>query len=412
MEELQVSFSWIYPKIKSNGKCNAYCFAYIRDPKTYSVLYSGVKFTGLFSDLKHYKSSLRKTAVERLYKKPIYAVFSVGNDENYKKNLSDPKFKFNGIGFDKKIKKSNALGKFFVYCALNQTYSNLGICASKTSADLKFNVIGEKYEIPKNVNKDTIYLKYGYEFKGDEIKRIILSSNLVETIFNLRKRARFYGKGKDRRTFDSYPTIEKEYLNQFGIYQFVNKEAQIKIGNYIYEKPLVFYRFKISNNLIANIALMDINYWTDFVQKVYKKNINITVSGNLFHTYCLGFYISHPPENNYQKKLYRKVAVDRLIDRPTILDCNFNDNITIKEIREWFADRIHTFSVEGIGRINYHAPELSLGTYYDYTDNSDQLYRFYYNKGNDPDESFTINDLFDFLKYPVVSLYKFVRSRL
>jgi hypothetical protein len=68
--------------------------------------------------------------------------------------------------------------------------------------------------------------------------------------------------------------------------------------------------------------------------------------------------------------------------------------------------------VEGIGRINYHAPELSLGTYYDYTDNSDQLYRFYYNKGNDPDESFTINDLFDFLKYPVVSLYKFVRSRL
>lgn len=366
MEDIPVSFSWVYPKIHPNGNCIAYCFAYIRDSKNYSVLYAGVKYNGLYSELKSLKNKLRRTALERLYKKPIYSNFCIGDEANYHKNLSDPTFKFNGIINDKVSKKSVSLGKFFMHCALNKKYSNLGISANKSAADMKFcfNKETDKYEILLNKKNDnTVFVTYGYDYKGDEMRRIVGGNQVIETIFNLRRRARFYGKNKERRSFELLKDIDENYLSQFGVVPKKNEEKKIRLKEYILDKRVIFYRIYLSNNTQAHIALMEFHDWVKYVEEVYKKPVDVHIPGLLFNTYCMGFTIGRIRSNLNEKKIYRKIAVDRMIDRPNIVDADFFDNMKVKDIRTWFGDRIGYFSEEGMGRIDYKNP-INLTSYY------------------------------------------------
>lgn len=406
MEDLPVSFTWISPKGNRDGDYNCYCFAYIRDPKTYNVLYAGVKFNGKFSELKNFKKSLRKTAVERLRKKPIYAIFSLGDDENYKKNLSDEKFKFNGLMENTLPKKSVALAKFFLYCGLNQSYSDLGISASKTSPDFKFlyNKETEKYEVAfqKNVSKnDLVYLNYGYEYKGDEMKRITMTPASIENIFLLRKRAKFYGTNKERKSFEDYSNLDESYLSTFGILQTQIKEqpTPIKMKDYLNDKKIIFYRVRLSKNTQAHISLMEFQDWNKFVSDIYGKNIYFEIPGLIFNTYCLGFYITKNYHNNLEKKLYRKIAIDRMIDRPTIIDADFFDNMKIKDIRTWFGDRINYFSDEGMGRIDYTRDTFNLTSYFMNIQKHNELVRVYEMNIF----TYTLSDLLKRLLYPVYS---------
>lgn len=352
MEDIPVSFSWIYPKNKSESKFTAYCFAYIRDSKTYNTLYAGVKFTGKISDLKFYKPSLRKTAIERLIEKPIFAIVNLGDEENYSKNLSDPEFRFNGLNETDVPKKSIALGKFFLHCALNQEYSNLGISANKKFSDFRFVYVNEKYEFFTGQKERSCYVKYGYEFKNSEIKRITNVSS--EVIFNLRKRAKFYGTGGQRKSIEEYFNLEEDFLKLMGIYQRNNEKIEVKLRDYIMDKRVIFYRINLSRNTQAHIALMDFDSWENFASEVYGKDINIDIPGLVFNTYCIGFVITKNYSNLFEKKIFRKIAVDRMIDRPTIIDADFFEKMKVKDIRKWVGDRIGYFSTEGIGRIDYN----------------------------------------------------------
>ena len=380
MEDLPVTFSWVYPKFKTDGECTVYCFAYIRDPKNYHVLYAGVKYKGLFSDLKAFKSSLRRTALERLKRKPIFSIFSLGDDEKYKENLSNPKYRFNGFGnFNKEPKKTVALGKFFLHCALNQTYGNLGIKCNKLSADLKFhyNTELDKYETGKAVSDiDTIYLKYGYEYRGDEVKRIV-SGNLLNWVFNLRSRAKFYGKGGDRRKFEDYYKLDAVYLETFGVGQKKKKnENNFRLRGFITDKRVIYYRYQMSANTQAHITLMEIHDWMDYVSEVYGKDVKFDIPGLLFNTYCVGFTIQRNYRTKSEKNIYRTIATGRLIDRPTILDSMLFEGKQVKEVREWFADRLGYLSENGIGRINWKKP-VKLMSYYVELMRYNEMVRFY-----------------------------------
>jgi len=407
MEDLPVSFSWIYPKIKTDGTCVAYCFAYIRDPKTYNVLYAGVKYNGNYCDLKKFKKNLRKTAIERLYKKPIYAIFSLGDDESYKKNLSDPDFKFNGYqSFSKTPKKSISLGKFFLYCALHQPYSNLGICANKSSSDLRFSFCDEKYDVLSKgqIASSIFYVKYGYEYRGDELKRITLTSTLNDSIFNLRKRSKFYGKGNDRRKFEDYPNIEDDYLLQFGFSKnhIKEKTKEFKVCDYVMNKGVIYYRVNLSNNVQAHIAFMEFTEWNNFVGKVYGKDLFVNIPGMLFNTYCMGYTIQRNYNNKNDKLIYRKIAVDRMIDRPSIVDADFFDVMTIKDLREWFGMRLGYFSQDGIGRIDY-LNDLYLTSDYYHLENHNENIRIYSKAQRD----YVLNDVVSFLFAPVKYVLSF-----
>ena len=398
MGDLPVSFSWISPKSSSSSNFVTYCFAYIRDPKTYDILYAGVKYEGLFSYLKSYKSSLRKTAVERLLRRPIYANFSLGDDESYKNKLKDPKFKFNGIGLNDEIKKTNSLGKFFIYCALNQEFSNLGIFTKKSGTDVKFIYKNNRYEVTtNNSDKNIVHLKFGYQYDGNEMKRIINGHLLMQNIYNLRRNAKFYGK-KVRYSFENYGEIDSETLASFGISQKCNKEIEQKFRDYVMDNRVIFFRHKLSNNTQAHIAVMEFHNWAKFVSEVYGKDMIFNINGLLFNTYCMGFTIERYYRTKREKLLYRKIAIDRMIDRPNIIDGDFFENQEIKEIRTWFAKRLGYFSEEGIGRINYQSEEVDLTGSYIRLTRYDEVIRVYDNNRNY--ESF-LESLFKFTFYPV-----------
>jgi len=397
MEDIPISFSWIYPKLKDKENFSAYCFAFIRDSKTYNVLYAGVKYSGRFSELKKNKPFLRKTAIERLKKKPIFANFCIGDDENYKKNLKDPKFKFNGLDENGNVKKNNSLGKFFVHCAINQTYSDLGIFCNKSSSDLKLNYENQKYEVTNNFSKNAIYIKYGYECKGDEIKRITVKPSIIESIINLRKRARFYGKSKERIVFEDYPNISMEYLAQFGISENKTEDTQLRLREYLNDKRIIYYRVKMSNNVQAHISLMEYHDWYSFVNSVYDTSLEIDIPGMLFNTYCMGFTIRYNYRTQFEKKIFRKIAIDRMIDRPNIIDGNFFDNMKVKDLRQWFAERINYFDKNGIGRINYKSNILSLTSNYVSLPRYNEDIRVYKKYENE----LQLNPIINFITYPV-----------
>lgn len=386
MEDLPVSFAWIPHQFKNDGSCITYCFAYIRDPKTYNVIYAGVKYKGKFCDLKFYKKSLRKTAIERLKKKPIFAIFSLGDDEKYKENLTNPSFRFNGFSsYEKDAKKTTALGKFFIYCALNQTYSDLGICANKSSSDFKFYLSNDKYEVVLNKNasgEEICHVKCGYEFRGNELKRIILSPQLIESIFSMRKRAKFYGANKLRQPFEKYYELDKLFLEQFGVSQTIHKEKPKKyeLFDYVLDKHIVFYRINLSKNTQAHIALMDFHDWSKYVNKVYNKDFYFDIRGLLFNTYCMGFVVTSTVRNDYQKKITRKIAVDRMIDRPNIVDANFLEGKEMKDIRTWFGDRLGYFDEKGVGRINYKNNTIHFDSYYYTFERYDETIKVYVQK--------------------------------
>ena len=366
MEDIPVLFTWVYPKIRSDGSCIAYCFAYVRDPKNYSILYAGVKYNGQFSELSRLRCGLRRTALERLYKKPVYAVFSLGDDENYKKNLNDPQHKFNGLINNGVSKKSVSIGKFFVYCALNQAYSDLGISANKSNADFRFNYVNEKYEVltlKMNSTKNTVHVKLGYDYRGDDMRRILMSNNLVDAILGLRKRSRFFGVGGDRKNFENLRELEDNYLRQFGVVQKLDEKKSYKCGDYVMDKKVIFYRVNLSNNTQAHISLMEYHDWLKFVEEVYGKNIDIKIPGFLFNTYCMGFTIKPVIRDNGKKKLYRKIAIDKMIDRPNIIDANLFDGMTVKDLRTWFGKRIGYFPECGMGRMDYNN-RICLTSYY------------------------------------------------
>jgi len=346
-EDLPVSISWSYPRIK-NDKCTAYCFAYVRDPKTFNVLYAGVKYEGNFSNLKEYKASLRKTAVERLIKKPIYSVFSLGTDEEYKKNLNDKNHRFNGFDIKEKCKKSNALSKFFLYCALNQKFSDLGICASKKNSDMKLSYANEKIEIFKNQHDSRIsFVRFGYEYKGEEMKRITINNSIGDIILNLRRRAKFYGKEKERVPLDYYYDINKAYFIQFGINkEKIHRKQKIdfELKDYQKDQKVIYYRVNLSNNVRAHIAFMKFINWENFVCETYGQEFQFDLSDN--NAYCVGYSLENiNEETNFthqgKRNLYRSIAIDRMIDRPNIISAKFFEIMDLKDIRIWFAKKIY-----------------------------------------------------------------------
>ena len=364
MEDLPVSFSWVYPSVK-NGICTAYCFAYVRDPKNYNVLYAGVKYEGKINELNNFRIKLRRTAVKRLLRKPIFAVFSVGNDENYQQNLTNKKYRFNGItngslfSDDQRTpKKTVSLGKFFLYCAMNQQFSDLGIYTKKDDADLKLVVNGEKIENYKyGMEGNIIYLKYGYECRGEESKRITGAS--LESIISLRKRSKFFGKGKVRRSLDDYFDLSDEYLMQFGFNNGDEKPENktIRLSHYQKDKRVIFYKMNLSNRVRAHIALMPFENWVDYVGEVTDKPINVNVCNE--NMYSMAYSIENidkrgtKGENKWRKNLHRQIAINRLIENPNIIETEFFDDMNMKDIRMWFGRRIMFFPVRGERRLNF-----------------------------------------------------------
>jgi len=391
MDDLPVSFSWTTPKIKANGSCITYCFAFIRDPKTFHVLHAGVKYFGKYSNLRKMRPSLRKTAVERLLKKPIISSVCLGKtDEQYRANLSNPKFLYNGIGQKGDIKKSNALAKFFLNSIFYKdskdpkSLKKVRLCCAKAEYSLRFYKNESKYVSLKMSEKsppNTVFVKYGYDYNGTTLNPI--TTFPMDTIFNLRKRAKFYGTKKTRLSLENYcDYMETDELKQFGIKMETKKKAVpqyfVKFADYHRDDRVIFFRHRLNAKTRIHIAFMDFKNWLNYSHENVKYDIKMI--DNEYNRFCIGYSLEKIGNKMNSKLLHKKIAIDRLLYRPNIVSVHFLSKKVLYDVRMWILSHLRFLNTTGIGRIddssiNPDTYRLILDYKYDEADNKIGIYK-------------------------------------
>ena len=389
MDDLPVSFCWTTPKMKANGTCTTYCFSFIRDSKSLHVLHAGVKYFGKYSNLRTMRPSLRKTAVERLLKKPIISSVCLGKtDEQYRANLSNQKFEYNGIGAKGEIKKSNALAKFFLYSTFYKDHKDPKnvkknrLCCSKTDYNMRFYKNESKYIVLKANEKsipNTIFVKYGYDYNGTTFTQI--TSFNSDTIFNLRKRAKFYGTKKTRLSLENYcDYMETDDLKQFGINMTHKKKPvsqyYVKLDDYHNDERVKFFRFRLNAKTRVHVAFTDFYNWVDYSYD--KINYSIKNIENGYSRYCIGYSIEKICNKMNSKLLHKKIAIDRLIYRPNIVSVPSLDKKKIYDVRLWIISHLRYLTTDGVSRINNLINEnQKLKIEYKYDEDDDKFGIYY-----------------------------------
>jgi hypothetical protein len=363
MDDLPVSFSWTTPKMKQNGTCVTYCFAFIRDPKNFHVLHAGVKYFGKYSNLRTMRPSLRKTAVERLLKKPIISSVCLGKtEEQYRANLSNPKFQYNGIGAKGDIKKSNALAKFFLNSIFYKdskdpkSVKKVRLCCSKTEYSVRFYKNESKYVLLKASEKspsNTVFVKYGYDYNGTTLNQI--NNFPADTIFNLRKRAKFYGTKKARLPLENYcDYIEIDELKQFGIKMETKKKVVpqyfIKFTDHHKDSRVIFFRHRLNAKTRIHIAFIDFKNWFNYSHDYV--NYDIKRIDNEYNRFCIGYSLEKIGNKMNSKLLHKKIAIDRLLYRPNIVSVNSLSKKIAYDVRMWIVSHLRFLNTTGIGRID------------------------------------------------------------
>jgi hypothetical protein len=369
-----VSFTWIYQPVGKSNKIIAYCFAYVKNKETNGVFYAGVKYKGDGSKLRQNRPFLRNTAVKRLIKKPIYCVYNPA-----KEVISDKKNRFNGIDpITKKTKECISMGKFFIK-------SGLGIYCEIKNSDLKMLYNRDKpnpYEIYNSAilankieNGHAIHIKFGFilEGNGDVLKSVncrtqggYFSGKSYEDLITLRKNSKFFGQDKNRYRLDDYENIPEEYLLSLGINKkdhYEHPRVQVEMDESYREMNIKYFKAMLSNKTRIHMAFMKIDEWVNHLSKIHKKDYSFTTDPSEDDIYCIGFSLEDITKT--EKKLgpegrrfiNKKIAIDKMRERPHILSTEFFKQMNIRQLRMWFFHRIPLLK-ESTNRLHFEGNEL------------------------------------------------------
>ena len=135
---------------------------------------------------------------------------------------------------------------------------------------------------------DEQWAEINYEYKGEEMKRITINNSIGDIILNLRRRAKFYGKEKERVPLDNYYDINKAYFIQFGINkEKIHRKQKIdfELKDYQKDQKVIYYRVNLSNNIRAHIAFMKFLNWENFVCETYGQEFQFDLLDN--NAYCV-----------------------------------------------------------------------------------------------------------------------------
>ena len=354
-----VSFTWIYQPVGKSNNIIAYCFAYVKNKETNGVFYAGVKYKGEESKLCQNRPFLRNTAVKRLIKKPIYCVYNP-----VKEVISDKKNRFNGIDpkDPKRIpKECISMGKFFIK-------SGLGIYCDIKNSDLKMLYNRDKpnpYEIYNSAilankieNGHIIHIKFGFilEENGDVLKSVnsrtqggYFSGKNYEDLITLRKNSKFFGQDKNRYRLDEYENIPEQYLLSIGINKkdhFEQPRVEVEIDDSYKEMNIKYFKAMLSNRTRVHMAFMKIDEWINHLSKIHKKDYSFTTDPNEDDIYCVGFSIEDVTKTDKKlgpegrRFMNKKIAIDKMRERPHILSTEFFKEMNIRQLRMWFFHRI------------------------------------------------------------------------
>lgn len=370
-----VSFTWIYQQTEKSKKIIAYCFAYVRNKETNGVFYAGVKYKGDRSNLSQNRPFLRNTAVKRLIKKPIYCVYNPAKDV-----ISDKKNRFNGFDTkdfkNQKPKECISMGKFFIK-------SGLGIYCGIGSFDLRIlyrHDAPTQYEIytgkeTKVENGHIIFIKFGFILEGDgNILKSVNSKTQssyffgksYEDLISLRRNSKFFGQDKNRYRLDDYERTPENYLLSLGINKkdhFEQRRIDVEMDGSYREMNIKYFRAMLSNKMRVHIAFMKINEWVKHLSEIHKKDYSFTTDPNEDDIYCVGFSFEDITKTdkklgpNGRRFLNKKIAIDKMRERPHILSAEFFNQMNIRELRMWFFHRIPLLK-DSANRLHFEGNEL------------------------------------------------------
>jgi hypothetical protein len=370
-----VSFTWIYQSTAKKNKIIAYCFAYVKNKETNGVFYAGVKYKGNSSYLRKNRPFLRNTALKRLIKKPIYCVYNPAKDV-----ISDKKNRFNGFDTkdfkNQKPKECISMGKFFIK-------SGLGIYCGVGNFDLRILYRHDsttQYEVyngkeTKVDNGHIIFIKYGFilEGNGDILKSVnsrtqggYFFGKSYEDLISLRKNSKFFGQDKNRYRLDDYERTPENYLLSLGINKkdhFEEPRVEVEMDDSYREMKIKYFKAMLSNKTRVHIAFMKIDEWVQHLSEVHKKDYSFTIDPNEDDIYCVGFSIEDITKIDKKlgpdgrRFLNKKIAIDKMRERPHILSAEFFNQMNIRELRMWLFHRI-TLLKENTNRLHFEGNEL------------------------------------------------------
>ena len=375
-ENYPISFCWYYPKVTKTS-CTAYCYAYIRDKESGECLYAGVKYEGEKHKLKDFKPCLRKTAIERLITKPIFA--KTPNGKTLIELLESDNKKLNGItGQDlnkdnKPAKISTVLAKFFTNSSL---IHKIKLCASKNSGlvlDEEMNVIrnvwNEKYGSLENqkyifIDIGCIYDK-GYHIinprKNDGMVRSGINI-IIDKIKDLYLNSFFAGKNKLRVSLRDFYEQTDHYLAQFGISrrQPYEKPRSIWMNDFEFDSRVRYSRIKLSNNYVLHLGIMKFNKWKKFIDSFSQPHYYEIDSYNYHEVIVYSRYIqkltgdSH--EDKFQSLRGRKIVFNKIIFRPVFLEIDRLLLYNVEKVQDYLVKNIYILPKEG--RFHYYGDKL------------------------------------------------------
>lgn len=223
---------------------------------------------------------------------------------------------------------------------------------------------------------NTVFVSYGYEYNGTTLNSI--TTFPVDTIFNLRKRAKFYGTKKARLPFENYcDYMETDELNQFGI-KMENKKKKIqqyfvKFEDYHRDDRVIFFRHRLNAKVRIHVAFMDFKNWIDY------SHYNVKNIDNEYNRFCIGYSIEKIGNKMNSKLLHKKIAIDRMLYRPNIVSVHFLSKKSAYDVRMWIITHLRFLTTTGIGRIDNsnidpNTYRLKVDYVYDESDNKIGVY--------------------------------------
>ena len=366
-----VSFVWDIVR-RSKDDISVYCFAYVRHKETNEILYAGVKYVGSEEKFGKLRKNLRNTAVVRLLRKPIYAVYVLKDGE----------------------KVNDVLPRFFVKSGM-RGYSNVGIYAKEVDLRFYYNREGDMYGKSRVSDGDMeISLKYGFWGENGEMRMITEGKTYIfgksyEGIYNLRRRAMFYGSGKERRRLEDYCDLGDEYLKQFGIMRKNRVEERRSIlEDYHRVNDVKYFKAMMNKRMRLHVAFMRVDEWVDYVSRVYDRDMEVNVRERVENVYCFAYSvedIGKVDKRVNRRELHKRIVVERLIERPIVVGGVFFEGMSMKERRIWFFSRFGLMRGDSIGKWNdfnlYLEGEDEILQYKDY---SESIRTYKIDKGDKP----------------------------
>jgi hypothetical protein len=139
--------------------------------------------------------------------------------------------------------------------------------------------------------------------------------------------------------------------------------VEVEMDDSYREMKIKYFKAMLSNKTRVHIAFMKLDEWVQYMSEVHKTDYSFTTDPNENDIYCVGFSLEDITKTDKKlgpdgrRFLNKKIAIDKMRERPHILSTEFFNDMNIRELRMWFFHRIPLLR-ESTNRLHFEGNEL------------------------------------------------------